>query len=114
MKTYLKVFKALSDGSRLRIYKMLEAEDLCVCEITEVLGLAVSTVSAHLKVLKEAGLVEEYKDGKWVNYRISKMQDTFGSRLQQLLIILQDEVFSADLKTAAGSDRNIICNISGK
>jgi ArsR family transcriptional regulator len=66
-----KLFKALSDSNRLRILKMLQSKYLCVCEITEVLGLATSTVSKHLSILRDIGFIIEEKDGKWVNYRIN-------------------------------------------
>ena len=64
-------FKALSDINRLRILKALQARVLCVCEIRELLGLANSTVSQHLGVLKKAGFIIEEKEGKWVNYMIN-------------------------------------------
>jgi len=70
MKNHLKVFKALSDKNRLRIMKMLEARAMCVCEITAVLNLAPSTVSKHLSLLHEAELIEDRKEGKWVNYSL--------------------------------------------
>ena len=58
--------RALGHPARLRTIAMLRSGELCVCQITEVLGLAPSTVSAHLKELKQAGLITERKDGKWV------------------------------------------------
>jgi len=70
MKTFIRVMKALSDPNRVKILKMLEAKKLCVCEITAVLGLAQSTVSKHLKILEDAGLIDSQKDGSWVNYEI--------------------------------------------
>lgn len=66
------LFKALSDPNRLRIIKMLQVKPLCVCEITEILGLAASTVSNHLNILKKAGFIEDYKEGKWINYSLTK------------------------------------------
>jgi len=66
-----KIFKALSDNSRLRILKMLQTKSLCVCEIQDILGLAASTVSKHLSILRDAGFISEEKDGKWVNYMIN-------------------------------------------
>lgn len=71
MKDLIKVMKALSDPGRVKIVKMLEKRELCVCEITEALGLAQPTVSKHLKVLEEAGLVDFSKEGLWVNYRLA-------------------------------------------
>lgn len=72
MKSAIKIFKALSDANRLRIVKMLETRSLCVCEITEVLKLAPSTVSKHLSILKEADLIIDMKNSKWVYYRLNK------------------------------------------
>ena len=63
-----KIFKALADRNRLRILKMLEARPLCVCEITAVLGIAQSSVSRHLGILREAGLVDDKKEGQWMIY----------------------------------------------
>jgi DNA-binding transcriptional ArsR family regulator len=58
--------RALGHSARMRIVAMLQPGELCVCQITEVLKLAPSTVSAHLKDLRLAGLTLERKDGRWV------------------------------------------------
>ena len=65
-----KVFKALSDKNRLRIMNMLCYKSLCVCEITYILQLSQSTVSGHLRVLKDAELVIDYRlnrENRWIN-----------------------------------------------
>ncbi|MCF7902898.1 MAG: metalloregulator ArsR/SmtB family transcription factor [Candidatus Marinimicrobia bacterium] len=72
MRQGIQIFKALSDPNRIRIIKMLQIKPICVCEITEILGLATSTVSKHLSTLRDAGLIVDDKDGKWVNYRIDE------------------------------------------
>jgi len=64
--------KALANPVRLRILAMLRSGSLCVCQITAVLRLAASTVSAHLGELRRAGLVSERKDGRWVEYRLAE------------------------------------------
>ena len=61
------VARALGHPARLRVIAMLGSGELCVCQIIEVLELAPSTVSAHLKELKQAGLTIEHKDGRWVH-----------------------------------------------
>ena len=61
--------KALSDPNRVRILKLLEKSALCVCEIQEVLGIAQPTVSSHMKILEDAGLVEKERQGTWMIYR---------------------------------------------
>jgi len=71
MKPFIKVMKALSDPNRVKIIKMLQQRVLCVCELKAALNLAQPTVSKHLKLLEDAGLVESDKDGLWVNYRLA-------------------------------------------
>lgn len=75
MKIFLKVMKALSDKNRLKIVKLLRHRELCVCEIRTGLGLAQPTVSKHLKILEEAGLVVSEKQGLWVNYSLNHEAD---------------------------------------
>ncbi len=70
MKNATKVFKALSDETRLRILKMLQARPLCVCEIQHVLKGSQPNVSHHLKTLSDADLVQSKKDGLWIDYRL--------------------------------------------
>lgn len=65
------VFKALAHPVRLRVLAMLRDGELCVCQLTAVLRLAPSTVSAHLAELRRAGLLAERKQGRWVHYRLS-------------------------------------------
>ena len=71
MKPFLKVMKALSDPNRVKIVKLLQLKYMCVCELQGALNLAQSTVSKHLKILEEAGLVDYKKEGLWVNYHLA-------------------------------------------
>ncbi len=110
----IKIFKALSDSNRLRILKMLELRPLCVCEITEVLQLATSTVSKHLSLLREADLIMDSKQGKWVNYQLNR--STENHYVQQLLPMLRewlldDAVVREDKKKVKTVDRNTICGL---
>jgi DNA-binding transcriptional ArsR family regulator len=68
----VRALKALAHPVRLRVLAMLATGELCVCQMTAVLGLAASTVSGHLADLRAAGLVIERKDGKWVHYRLAE------------------------------------------
>ena len=68
MKPFLRVMKALSDPNRVRVVKLLEERSLCVCEIQKVLGLAQPTVSSHMKILEDAGLVNRERQGTWMIY----------------------------------------------
>jgi ArsR family transcriptional regulator len=61
----------LADETRLRILKLLEVREMCVCEVMVTLGLTQPTASHHLGILENAGLVRDRKEGKWVFYRIA-------------------------------------------
>lgn len=71
MKEFIKVMKALSDPNRVKLLKMLQKRVMCVCEVQAVLGIAQPTVSKHLKLLEDAGLVDRKKEGLWVNYSLA-------------------------------------------
>jgi ArsR family transcriptional regulator len=60
--------KALSDANRVKIVKMLQHKEMCVCEMQAALNIAQPSVSKHLKILEDAGLVSSRKEGMWVNY----------------------------------------------
>jgi DNA-binding transcriptional ArsR family regulator len=74
LETFETVAKAVADPSRVRILKLLESGELCVCQITTVLDLAPATVSKHLAGLKTAGLLQQRRDGKWVYYRLAERE----------------------------------------
>jgi ArsR family transcriptional regulator, arsenate/arsenite/antimonite-responsive transcriptional repressor len=106
------IFKALSDKGRLRVVKMLQKKPLCVCEITEILKLATSTVSNHLSILCDAGIVIGEKDGKWMNYRINTEPENnlISSALLYLQFILEDdETIANDRRIIASVDRKVLC-----
>ncbi len=66
------LFHALSDETRLEIVGMLRDGERCVCELMSALDAAQSRLSFHLKVLKDAGIVVDRRDGRWVHYSLSK------------------------------------------
>ena len=70
MNELVTLFKALSDETRLRTLKLLENGELCVCDIVAALDVVQPKVSFHLKILKDAGLLRDRKQGKWVHYNI--------------------------------------------
>jgi ArsR family transcriptional regulator len=70
MKDIIKAFKALSDPTRLRIFLLLMERDLCVCELEFVLEMSQSRVSHQLRLLKDADLVEDKRDGRWIIYAV--------------------------------------------
>jgi len=109
------LFKTLSDPSRLRILKMLQVRDLCVCEITAALSLSAPTVSKHLHILRNADLIWDRKDGKWVNYGLNKQAaDPLLTNIQRLIkeINEDDPVFRKDRDIITSTSREIICGIN--
>ena len=76
MEELVSIFKALSDETRLRIIKLLEQRELCVCDITAALDMVQPKISFHLSALKEAGLIKDRKQGKWIHYSLNE-QDLF-------------------------------------
>src|SRR5208282_3462114 len=70
MREFMAVTKALSDPSRVRMLLALRGGELCVCQITELFGLAPSTISKHLSILQHAGLILSRKTERWVYYRL--------------------------------------------
>ena len=70
MREFMAITKALSDPGRVRILLSLRRGELCVCQITELFGLATSTVSKHLSILHHAGLILSRKSERWVYYRL--------------------------------------------
>jgi len=112
MRRQAKIFQALSDTNRIRILKMLEVRPLCVCEITEVLQLATSTVSKHLSILRDAGFIIDEKEGKWVNYYLNADQnDEYVKQLTPLIKkwFHDDDKIKLDMEKVKTVDRNILC-----
>jgi len=111
MKDELKVFKALSDKSRLRIVKMLEVKPMCVCEIAAALNLAPSTVSKHLSLLNDAGLITGVKQGKWVNYSLAAKTSRFARDILRLMkkSFADDTDMEPYMAMAGSVDRADIC-----
>jgi ArsR family transcriptional regulator len=68
----VELFHALSDETRLEIVEMLGSGERCVCDLTDALDAAQSRLSFHLKVLKDAGIVRDRKDGRWVHYELDR------------------------------------------
>jgi ArsR family transcriptional regulator, arsenate/arsenite/antimonite-responsive transcriptional repressor len=92
VKDLLTIFKALSDETRLRILKLLEHGELCVCDMVAAFDMIQPKVSFHLSVLKQAGLLKDRKDGKWMHYRIDD-SDLF----KRLLILSVMEKIPSDM-----------------
>jgi len=112
MKEFIKVMKAASDPNRVKILKMLQHRSLCVCEMQAALGIAQPTVSSHLKVLEDAGLVTYSKSGLWVNYTVTDGSSSpyAAALLGNLRHWLQDDPEMARiLQDLPEIDREFIC-----
>lgn len=107
MKELVTIFKALSDETRLRILKLLEHGELCVCDIVAALDMIQPKVSFHLNVLKEAGLLRDRKDGRWIHYSLND-SDLF-RRL--LLLSVCEKVPNAAM---AEDNKRLLCFIDNK
>jgi ArsR family transcriptional regulator len=93
----LQIFKALSDETRLRILKLLECGELCVCDIVAALDMIQPKVSFHLSVLKKAKFLTDRREGKWMHYRIDDSEMLYRflllaifERISEDIIIMED------------------------
>ena len=101
MRDLIKVFKALSDETRIRLLKLLQQRELCVCELMQALDMTQSRVSRNLGILKDAGLLKDRRDGLWVHYSLN--EKSFNKYAGPLLELLKgwadyDEVVLKDLE----------------
>jgi ArsR family transcriptional regulator len=99
MKDFIKVMKALSDPNRVKILKLLQQKTMCVCELQGAIQISQPSVSKHLKLLEEAGLVDYKKEGLWVNYYLAdgKASPYAASLLGNLKHWLEDDPEISDL-----------------
>ena len=91
----------------------MQTKVLCVCEIRELLQLANSTVSQHLKILRESDFIIEQKDGRWVNYQINPRpsDQRINSILSSLDFWINDNnLVITDIEKVSKLNRDIICN----
>jgi len=96
--------KAVGEPTRLKIIEMLATEEMCVCEIIDRLNLSQPAVSHHLKTLRQAGIISDRKEGKWVFYSLNKGE--FCSLLQDL-----QAGISPDIQAAEKHQPTIICTL---
>ena len=102
-------FKALADESRLRIMLALVDRELCVCQMVNLLGLAPPTVSRHLQVMKDAGLLEGNKRGRWVYYRFRERPEA--KALLTMLRPMLDTLHGSERARSDRTDLNKILKI---
>jgi ArsR family transcriptional regulator, arsenate/arsenite/antimonite-responsive transcriptional repressor len=115
MRNLMAVLKALADDNRVRVLAALGPGELCVCQIVELLGLAPSTVSKHMGILKNAELVDCRKEGRWIFYRLTEDEATVEA---QKLTEVVSRLFESDaqrsedikrLKQILKLDRDDLC-----
>ena len=70
-KELLELFKALGDETRLAIVQMLLGKELCVCDVLDAFDMSQPTISHHLKILRQAGVVQDERQGKWIYYSLN-------------------------------------------
>ena len=100
MRNLVKVFKALSDETRIRLLKLLQHRETCVCELMQALNMTQSRVSRNLGILKDAGLVKDRRDGLWVHYSLN--EESFNRYAGPILELMKgwandDEVVRDDM-----------------
>lgn len=81
MRFLLEFTHALSDETRWRLIRLLFDEPMCVCELADILGLPQSSASSHLQILRQAGLLESERRGKWIYYRVTRSRRTLLNQL---------------------------------
>ena len=104
MRAFLPITKALSDETRLRLLMAMRDGELCLCQLIDLTQLAPSTVSKHMAVLHQAGLVERRKDGRWHFYRLP--DEALSSASEQAIAwvtesLAQEPVIREDAKRLA-------------
>ncbi len=112
MREIIKVFKALADKNRIRMVKALMVRPLCVCELQKLLGASQPSVSHHLKILAEAGIVDYERNGQWVTYRIKEVKK--GDPIEEILscfrgLFNDDEIIKKDRYIIEKLDKLDIC-----
>jgi ArsR family transcriptional regulator, arsenate/arsenite/antimonite-responsive transcriptional repressor len=117
MKLLLKTIKALADGNRLRILRLLMDRPRCVCELQKALGITQPSVSKHLRILEEAGLVDRNRSGQFIDYHLAPPTDPTDQRaalMAHLIPWLQiDPELAAFSQQAKNIDRQDLCRTDG-
>ncbi len=92
MSNAVQLFKALADETRLRILNLIGHREVCVCQIVEALGLGQSKVSRHLAHLRNAGLVNDRREGLWMYYSLAQPRGRLHDQVVEWLQRAKDEV----------------------
>jgi DNA-binding transcriptional ArsR family regulator len=115
MRELMAAVKALADENRVRILAALGPKELCVCQIVELLGLAPSTVSKHMAILKQARFVDSRKEGRWMFYRRAEENASIEAKEMTMLVSRllahdrQEREDAKRLKQILKMDRDELC-----
>jgi len=109
MRAYETVMKAVADPTRVRILKILEGGELCVCQVIAVIALGQSTISKHLFLLRAAGLIKDRRDKKWIHYSLDGKSDNpyAGAVLRNIRKWLNDDLIIRKDREWAAMARDI-------
>lgn len=110
LRQYERALKSVADPTRVRILKLLEGGEMCVCQIIAVLEFNQSTISKHLFLLKTAGLVKERREGKWVHYSLDGAD---GSLYVRKMLRLLKGWLNDDPRVARDREREAIAREAG-
>jgi len=115
LRSVSRLFYALSDETRVRFLFALRHGELCVCQLIALTDLAPSTVSKHLSILRDSGVIDARKVGRWVYYRITEQSDfpVTGKQASPIFQSLENspEIQADDkkLKRICREDINVLC-----
>jgi len=112
MRELMLVLKAVADKNRMRILKMLERKSMCVCELAAVLGIRQPSVSKHLVILKNAGLIQDERSGQWIDYSLCRERvNQYAPFVREALKkwLNDDPLVASDRKKAATLCRHELC-----
>jgi ArsR family transcriptional regulator len=87
----VKIFKALCDEKRLQVLELLQSGEQCACDLLEKIEIGQSTLSHHMKIMVESGIVNARKEGKWMYYTISEEGSKIAVRLLKDLTTVSEE-----------------------
>ena len=121
MKVYADIFKALADETRLIIFSLLlNYDELCVCDVEGILQISQSKASRHLRYLKNAGLVDDRREGLWVYYKVANRSKNPSAAViavtGELIASLVDDKLKARVTTWFEKEKNIgsTCEVTAK
>ena len=112
MRELIKVLKAAGDKNRMRILKMLQHKKMCVCELAAVLEIKQPSVSKHLSILRDAGLIQDERNGQWMDYSLCKEKiNRYAPDIQASIEnwLKDDAIIKRDMKKTQKLCREVLC-----